>query len=231
MVHVGELDAVQAARVLRRVNQDVLVAPDELLPLEIGRDLLGGLEHVGVQGAHLLGLPAGESVESLHGLLDGADNVRLKDLEVGLHGDQVVAVIVLLHDLVAEPVDNSTADDVRVVVGGGLAARRLERGRVLAQKLDVLLRLVACHLDLFGAFLRAPRELLTLVFDLLMKPLDDGEDGPLDALLRLQVGVDQRLRVDAHVLEEAGDATEALVEVVAILERLGDALEIWRRQV
>ena len=64
---------------------------------------------------------------------------------------------------------------------------------------------------LLGALLGTVRELLGLVLDLLVQAVEDRQDGPLDALLRLDVRVDEGLGVGAHVLEEAGDSAQALI--------------------
>jgi hypothetical protein len=96
---------------------------------------------------------------------------------------------------------------------------------VLAEKLDLLLCSVPGLLNLLRALLRAARELLGLVLDLLVKTLEDREDRALDGLFGLDVGVDNSLGVNANVFEEAGDTAKGLVEVVALLERLRDGLE------
>ena len=171
-----------------------------------------------MEGFDLEGLPARQVGEGLHGLVDHLDDVLLEDLEVGLDGDEVVVLVVFLHDLLVEAVDDAARDDVGVVGGVVLAAGGLERGGVLAEELDVLLGGVARLLDLLGALLGAVGQLLGLVLDLLVQALNDRQGRALDGFLRLEIGVDQRLGVDAHVLEEAGDAAEALVEVISLLK-------------
>src|SRR5689334_3080783 len=81
VVHVRELDRLDAAGGLLGIDQGVLVASSEALPLEVGRNTLGRAEHVAIEGANLLGLAAGEGVESLHSLLDNANDMGLKYLK------------------------------------------------------------------------------------------------------------------------------------------------------
>jgi hypothetical protein len=57
-----------------------------------------------------------------------------------------------------------------------------------------------------------------------MQAFENGEDRALDALFGFDVGVDEGLRVGAHVLEESGNAAQTLVEVVALLEGVVDGL-------
>lgn len=225
VVHIGEGDAVDGAGRVVGVGEAVGAAGGEVGPLEALGDALDGSQHVVVQGANLVGLAAAELVERLHGLLEDLDDVRLKRLKVVLDRDEVVGVVVLGEDLVAEAVEDAAVDDVGVVDARELAARGVVRGRLLAEQLNVLLGRVAQLLDLLGARVGARVELLGLVLNLLVQALEDGQHGALEALLRLEVGVDHGLRVGAHVLEEARQAAQALVKVVALLERVGDGLE------
>ena len=76
---------------------------------------------------------------------------------------------------------------------------------------------VARLVDLLDPLLGATRERLGVGLDLLVRALDDGQDGAHDDLLHLEAGVDEGLSVDAHVLEESGHATQGLVEMLAVL--------------
>lgn len=225
VVHVGEVDGVDGAGRVVGVGEAVGGAGGEVGPLEALGDALDGAEDVVVQGADLIRLAAAELVEGAHGLLEDLDDVGLERLKVVLHRDEVVGVVVLGEDLVGEAVHDATVDDVGVLGAGEAAARGVVRGRLLAEQLNLLLRRVAQLLHLLGARVGARVELLGLVLDLLVQALEDGEHGALDALLRLEVGVDHGLRVGAQVLEEAGDAAQRLVKVVSLAQRVGDGLE------
>lgn len=119
----------------------------------------------------------------------------------------------------------TTVNHVRVISARDASTGALVASSVLAEKLDLLLCSVPGLLNLLRALLRAARELLGLVLDLLVKTLEDREDRALDGLFGLDVGVDNSLGVNANVFEEAGDTAKGLVEVVALLERLRDGLE------
>ena len=67
-------------------------------------------------------------------------------------------------------------------------------------------------------------QLLGLVLDLFVQALQYRQDGALNALLGLGIGVDEGLGIRAHVLEKSGNATEALIKVIALFQRLGYSL-------
>lgn len=225
VVLVGEVDGIDASWRVVRVDEVGALAVEEAHPLEIGRDSLSGAQHVGVEGTRLLGLAASHGIEGLHGLLDDLDHMGLERLEVFLQMDQVVAVVVLLDDLLVQSVVDAALDAVGVLGRVHLAAGRLKGCAVLAQQFNVFLSSVPDLLDLLCALAGAVLDLLDLGLDLLVQSLEDGEDGSLEGLLGLGVGVDHGLCVDSHVLEEAGNTTQALVEMPALLKRLRDRLE------
>jgi hypothetical protein len=157
-------------------------------------------------------------------LLNDLDDMSLKGMEVVLNSDQVISVVVLSDNLTVETVQDTTVHNVRIIVAVKMTSGRVERSRMLAEKLDLLLGGVAGLLNLLGSLFSTMSKFLGLVLDLLVQALKDGKDGALDALLGLDVGVDKGLGVGAHVLEEASNAAEALVEVVTFLEGVVDGL-------
>lgn len=74
-------------------------------------------------------------------------------------------------------------------MGINFASRTRRIGSMLAEKFDMLLRDVPGFIDMFRVFGRTPREFFGFVLDLGMKPSQNGENGPFDVLLRLQVRV------------------------------------------
>lgn len=224
MFHVRELNGIDGTSWVVGVGESVSRALGEVLPLKVHGHALDGAEHVVVQSTSLLALAASKLDKGFNSLLEHLDNVGLEGLEVILDGDEIVVVVVLGKHLIAKPMHDTSQDDIRVVASVQLAAGRVVRCRLLAQKLNMLLGGVAHLVDLLSAALSSTLQLLGLVLDLLVQALKNGHDGPLEALLGLDVGVDHRLGVGAHVLEEAGDTAEALVEVMALLERIGDGL-------
>lgn len=225
VVHVGEANIVDGASRVVGVGETVRGAGSKVCPLEALGNALDGAEHVAVQGADLFSLAAAELVEGLHGLLQDLDDVGLKGLKVVLDGDEVVCVVVFGEDLVAQTVQDTAVNDIGVIAAIELAAGGIVRGSLLAEHLNVLLGCVAQLVNLLGARVGARVELLGLVLDFLVQALEDGQDGALEALFGLDVGVDHGLGVGAHVFKEAGNAAEALVKVVTLAERVGDCLE------
>ena len=78
------------------VHENVGPALTEFLPLELRRNVLGGLEHLGVETTNTLSMTTGEPIEVLHGLLDALNNVGLEILELGLGGDELGAMAVFI---------------------------------------------------------------------------------------------------------------------------------------
>lgn len=181
-------------------------------------------ELVIIQSAGLVSLATSKLCEGLHGLLDNLNDVSLEALEVVLNSNQVISVVVLGNDLAVQTVQDTAVDDIRVVVAVEMTPRRVERSRMLSKQLYLLLSGVASLVNFLCALLGAMGELLGLVLDLLMQAFENGEDRALDALFGFDVGVDEGLRVGAHVLEESGNAAQTLVEVVALLEGVVDGL-------
>ncbi|KAI6753247.1 hypothetical protein HG531_005416 [Fusarium graminearum] len=203
VVHVGELDGVNRTRRLVGVNETVATASVEGVPFKVRGDTLDDRKLVVVQGSRLVGLTASQLGESLHSLLNDLNNMGLKGVEVVLNSDQVISVVVLGNNLAVETVQDTTVHDVRIIVAVKVTTGRVERRRVLAEQLNLLLSGVTGLLYLLGS--------------LFSTALEDGEDGAFDALFGLDVGVDKGLGVGAHVLKEASHAAEALVEVVTLL--------------
>lgn len=76
------------------------------LPFEIRRDLLPLGEHILVQSLGPLGLATDKLVERHHGLLDDLNDMTFKLRKVILYGNEIMLVVVLLEDLLVEPVVN-----------------------------------------------------------------------------------------------------------------------------
>ena len=74
-------------------------------------------------------------------------------------------------------------------MGINFAPRTRRIGSMLAEKFDMVLRDVPGFIDMFRVFGRTPREFFGFVLDLGMKPGQNGENGPFDVLLRLQMRV------------------------------------------
>ena len=182
VVLVGEADVGHAAWRSVGVDQDLVVALDEAVPLEVGSDLLGGAGHVAVHGASLLGLVADNLVELTQTILDGGENVGLELSKAVLHSDNIVAVVVLLDDLLVQTVVDTALENVGVLVGVDLASSAVKGGCVLAELLDVLLRRLASLVDELAALASTLSELLGLVLNLGMEALEDGQDRALDCL-------------------------------------------------
>lgn len=152
VVLIWERDIVDISWRSVGIDKHFLIALDEATPLKVGRNSLGCTDHIAVHALLPLGLAADVLKEGAHGLLDGLYDVCFELLEALFDGDQVLPVVVLLQDLLVEMMMYGALKDVRVIVGLDLAARRVQRGRVLAKELNVLLRDVPCFFDVFGAF-------------------------------------------------------------------------------
>jgi hypothetical protein len=146
-------------------------------------------------------------------------------VEVVLNSDQVISVVVLSNDLAVEAMEDTAVHNVGIIVTVEVTSGGVERGRVLAEQLDLLLSGVTSLLDLLGSLLGTVGELLSLVLNFLVQTLEDGKDGALDALLGFDIGIDKGLGVGAHVLEETSNTAKALVEVVTFLQRVVDGLK------
>lgn len=140
------------------VDEKVGTANPEFLPLKVGRDVLGGLEHLGVETTNMLGMATGERVQVLHGLLDALNNLDLEFHELGLGGDEFGAMIVFILDLVMEAVDDALAKNIRIIGRIEVGAARRKRGNVLGKQLDMLLSRVAGLLDRLSSLVQAVRE-------------------------------------------------------------------------
>lgn len=132
VLHVREGDAGEGARGRVWVDQDCVVAHAEVHPFKVRWDALRGAEDVGVHGALALELPVHVQVELLHGALHGLQDVCFELLEGVLHGEDILAVVVLLVYLVVQTVVDAALEEVRVIVRLDLAAGGgVEAGGVL----------------------------------------------------------------------------------------------------
>lgn len=84
VVLVRERDLADVALGPVGVDHDLVVALDEAVPLEIGRDALRHAEHVAVHGARRLALLGHDLVELLEAILEDLDNVGFELGEVVL---------------------------------------------------------------------------------------------------------------------------------------------------
>jgi hypothetical protein len=69
-----------------------------------------------------LGLASDELLEGCYCLLNDFNDVGLELSEVVLYGNEIVTVVVLLHDLFTQAVENSSLNNIRVFSGMHLAA-------------------------------------------------------------------------------------------------------------
>jgi hypothetical protein len=132
VVLVGEADVGHGARRSVGIDQDLVVALDEAVPLKVGGDLGSSTGHVSVHGSGLLGLVADNLVELGQAILDGGDNVGFELGEVVLDLKDILAVAILLDDLLVQAVVDTTLENVRVFVSADLSASALKGSRVLA---------------------------------------------------------------------------------------------------
>lgn len=189
VVLVGERDAVYSSWIRVWIDQHLAIAGHKTSPLEIWWNSLGSGEHVAIKGLILLCLSSNELIEGSHGLLDDLNDVSLESSKVVLDRDGVIAVVVLLHDLLVQSVVDTTMDDIWIIAGLDLATCTAECSRMLTEKLDVLLRLISCLVDLLGRLSGPGLKLLRLVLDFLVQSFEDWKYGALEVLLRLGMGV------------------------------------------
>lgn len=193
MVLVGEADVGHAAWGSVGVDQDLVVALNETIPLEVGRDLTSGASHVAIHGASLLGLGTDNLVELGQPVLDGGEDVGFKLSEAVLDSEDIVAVVILLDDLLVQAMVDTTLKDVGIFVSADLASGAFKGSRVLAKLLDVLLRGLAGLVDKLAALSSTLCELLGLVLDLGVETLENGEDRALESLCCFGVRVGDAL--------------------------------------
>lgn len=62
------------------------------------------------------------------------------------------------------------------------------------------------------------------MLDFGVKPLKDRKDRAFDVLFGFEVGIGNSLRVRSNVFEEPGDAPQALVEMLSLLQGMRDGL-------
>jgi hypothetical protein len=200
VVLVGEGDVGHGAWGSVGVDQDLVVALDEAVPLKVGSDLLSGAGHVAIHGSGLLGLVADNLVELGQAVLDGGDNVSLELSEVVLNLENIVARVVLIDDLLVQAMVDTTLEDIGILVSADLSARALKGSRVLAEQLDVLLGCLARLVDKLSTFSSALCEFLGLVLDLAVETLKHGEDGALESLRCLGVRIGDALVLLSFIL-------------------------------
>ena len=133
MALVGKANVLDVAWWSRGVDEKTVVALDEAVPLQVGRDALDGTGDVAVHGANLLALVANNLVELAHGRLHRAEHVGFELSERVLDGDHVLAIVVFLQDLGIQTVVDTTLKEIWVVMSSELTARALVARRVPAR--------------------------------------------------------------------------------------------------
>lgn len=194
VIHVGEGDALEGAWGRVRVDQDLIVAHDEVDPFKVGWDALRRTQDVGIHGTLTIELATYDLEELVHGGLNSLQGMRLELLEGVLHGQDIVTLVILFGHLLVEAVVDASLQNVGIVVTfDSVACSRIICGSVLAQQLDVLLRQVACLLNSLGSLDSTRGELLSLVLDLFVKTLQRGEHAAFQVLLGVIVHVHHAL--------------------------------------
>jgi hypothetical protein len=180
VVHVREVDVCDCAGGRGWVNQDLVVTLDEAIPFKVEWDPLGSADHVSVHDLRLLGLVVDDLHELAQAMLKSLHYVRLELGKAVLHTDQVLSVVVLLHDLLVEPVFDTSLENVGIVGGHHLAAVGIVCCSMLTEKFNVLLRSAAGFVDSLATLSSPLCELLGLVLNFGMETFEDGEDGAFE---------------------------------------------------
>lgn len=183
MVLVGERNVGHGAFGRVWVDEGAGVAFDEAVPLKVERDVLQSGNHVAVHALLTLALAAHGLQERRHGLLEGLNDVGFELRERILHGQQIMAVVVLFQHLSIQAVSNASLDDIRVIRGVHFTPRGRNCGGVLSEKLNVLLRSVSRLVDLFRSFGGALLQFLGLVLDFRVQSIEDRENLTFKAFL------------------------------------------------
>lgn len=158
------------------------------------RDALRSGQDVGVHVALALQLATHELEELVHGALAGLDDMGLELLEVVLHGDDVLTVVVLILNLLVQAMVDPAAQDVWVVVLLDFVSRSgIEGGCLLRQQLDMLLGDTSGLFDGFGTLGCPALYLLALALDLFVQSFEDGEHGALEVLFGIEMHVHHTL--------------------------------------
>lgn len=229
-----------------RIDENAIVPLNEAGPFVVGGNVLGAADDVPVHGSLAIQLAAHELEKRAHRLLDRLEDVRLEFLERVLHRDRILAVVVLLDNLLIQPVVDPPSQHVRVVrwLDLGASGRGL-RCSILPEQLDVLLGGGPGLVDGLGAFGGARLHFLGFALDLFVQTLKGGKDAAFQILLRFEIQVRNSLRfsvlshpsswelvvkpaylgVIAQTLKDARDTSEALVEMVAFAKGVADCLD------
>jgi len=163
--------------------------------------------------------------ELVQGALDGLHDVRFELLEAVLDGYEVLAVVVFFEDLLVQAVVDAALEEIGVVRLVDFSGGRVKAGRVLAEHLDVPLSHVAGFINVFGGFACARLQFLGLVLDFGVEAREDGQDGPLEVLLRLEVHVRHALSITPNILEQPRHTTQLLCEMMSLLQWVANRLQ------
>jgi hypothetical protein len=180
MIHVREVDVGDCASGRRWVDQDLVITLDEAVPFKIEWDPLGSANHVSVHDLRLLGLVVDDLHELAQAMLKSLHYVRLELGKTVLHTDQVLSVVVLLHDLLVEPVFDTSLQNVGIIGGHHLAAVGVVCCSVLTEKFNVLLCRAAGFVDSLATLSSPLGELLGLILNFGVETFEDGEDGAFE---------------------------------------------------
>lgn len=227
MILVGEGDVGEGAGRGVGVDEDVVVAGHEVDPFEVGGYALGGAQDVGVHVLLAVELAAHECEKLLESALGGLDDVCFELLEIVLHCDDVLAVVVLLDDLFVQAVVDTPTQHVGIMRMLNLVSgRRIERCHLLGQQLDMLLGDTTSLVDGLGTLGGTALHLLSLGLDFLMQTLENGKHGALEVLLGVQVHIHNSLSVGPDVFEQTRDTAGALREMMSLFQGVVDRLSL-----
>lgn len=171
----------------------MVVTAEEALPLKVGGDTLRGADNVAVHGFLLLRLAIDDLQELTKASLESANDMGLELREAVLNGNQVIAVVVLLHDLLVQSMVYTSLEDIGIFQGIDLPTNRIEVGSVLTQKLNMFLGQGSSLVHSLAALSSALGELLGLVLDLRMEALKERQDGAFERFSGVLVRVGHTL--------------------------------------
>jgi hypothetical protein len=193
VVLVGELYLRDCSRGRRGVDQNGVVALDKAVPFKIERNALRISNHISIRCLGVFGLRVDNLHKLTHAMLHCLNNMRFKLSKRVLDTNEILAVIVLLLNLLVEPMHDTALQDIGIVCSLHIAAVRVKCRRVLAQELNVLLGVGAGLVNRLAAFTSSFGQLLALVLDLGVKAIENGKNCAFQLFGRLVVLVGDAL--------------------------------------
>lgn len=166
MVLVGKVDLRDGAGGRGWVDQDLVVALDKAVPLEIQGHTLSSPDHVPVRCLRMLSLRVHDLHELSHAMLDCLDDMRFELCERILYANEILTVSVLFLHLLVQAVHDTALQNVWVVCSLHVAAVRVKRGCVRSEQFDVLLSVCAGLIDRFAALPSTLGQLLGFILNL-----------------------------------------------------------------